>query len=626
MGQLILSAAGVPAAWLGDLARFRTLTGGVELAVAALLRSRHVREQHAAAEVVRALGLLGCANLVAEAARTDDATLAESAERCLLHLAERAAAMGTRQRLEEGARLLSAAVWRAADRLGPGRGRRARLALCLLEEAGIRPAGDPVLVRAWLTDESSAGLLGLRRLLKSVPLPCTAAAAWVWLARPTLASAAAARLIAGNGESPAREAAWRSTRFHLAFNPARAAAMARLVSDDGGLPRSLVLGAAEAASIPPGVRAGYARLLGLLPGSSRLRDAALGALIGDAEPAVRHAAVRSARTLPTHAGVLADLCFDADRRVARSAALAVWCRGAAGGTMQPLTRSADGVVRGLAEDAVAGDDPLNAEHPLGRLALRRMLAAADGCGHALLRHALTLSEGERCVRAARAVRLLDLAEPYRDALLAVLEEARASDDAWAERAGSAVLGALADAPGGEVDVAIGEALCSGSARVRAAAIDASVRRARRVRDAGAARALAERLAALRDDAAHRPRGSAARGLLVLGSVSLGTFGAEHLGERIVVSMVRDERPMHQAAGLWAAERLADRLAGHAPVMDAVGQLTRQVESKLDPIVAARCQRAAERLVIEVRGAWVRAKEPVAEATPQAVGGWRHERA
>lgn len=619
MAQLILSAARVPAAWLADLRRFRTLTPGVERAVAAMLRSRDVPGQQAAVEVVDALGLLGCAPLVAEAARSDDETLAEGAERCLLHLAERAAAMGLRQRRQEGARLLCEALWSAADRLGPGRGRRARLALCLLEEAGIRPAGDPARVRAWLTDESSAGLLGLRRLLKSVPVPCTAAAAWVWLARPTLASAAAARLIGGHDESPAHAAAWRSTRFHLALNPARAAAMGRLVSDDGGLPRSLVLGAADVAGMPTSARAGYARLLGLLPGSSRLRDAALGAIIGDAEPAVRHAAVRSAMTLPTHAGVLADLCFDTDRRVARSAALAVWCRGASGGTMQALTRSADGVVRGLAEDATACDDPLNAEHPLGRLALRRMLAAADGRGHVLLRHALTLSEGERCVRAARAVRLLDLAGTYREALLAVLEEACQSDDVWAERAGSAVLGALADVPGNEVDTAIGAALRCESARVRAAAIDASVRRARRERDAGAARALAECLAALRDDTAHRPRGSAARGLVVLGSLSMGTFGAEHLGERIVVSMLRDGRPMHQAAGLWAAERLAERLAGHAPVIDAVGQLTRQVESKLDPIVAARCQRAAERLVIEVRGAWVRAKEPASAEGLHAAG-------
>ncbi|MFN0012423.1 MAG: hypothetical protein ACKVS8_12360 [Phycisphaerales bacterium] len=633
--ELIRSAGHLHPSVTADLEGLRTLSGLVESAVAAVLRSDSAADRASAVDVVGRLGLLGSSLAVAASLDTADAHAADGAARCLLRLAERVGPMSRRARREEGASLLYGVLIEAAGHYDRHRQRHVLTALTLMEQAYVRCSPPRSLARqAWLTDESSGGLLALRRFLRSTPLPSTTAAAWVWLGRPTLAAASAVRLIEGSGDQPARDLAWRSLRFHLAASPARAAAMARLVSDDGGLPRTFVADSATLAGLPPPARSGYARLLGDMPGSSRLREAALGALVGDADAFVRHAAVRAACNINTRAGTLSDLCFDTDKRVARSAALALLARHESGtfgvdgegtGVQGPLaralgvlSRSPDAVVARAAGDALAREDPLNAEHPGARLHLRRLFQRADGRADALVRHALRLEEGDRCVRAARAVRLLDVAPRFLDSLLAVLAQARDRTDELAERAGSAVLGSLADVPGDAVACAVAGALQAPSPRLRAAAIDAFVRRVRRTRDRDECHTLSEALAALRADEAHRPRGSAARGLLVLGSLSLGTFGAEHLGERIVVSMLRDDRAMHAAAGLWAAERLADRLAGHGAVMDAVSLLTRQVESKLDPIVATRCQRAAQRLVLEVRGAWVRtdappANEPAMEA-------------
>ncbi len=619
--QLVWCAPLVPRPWLEELRGLRTLTARLDVAVADLLRSDATAARAAAIEVVGALVMPACAGHLVRAACGPDVDLAERAERALLHLAEQAGQMSRRTRRAEGAGLLAAALWQGVGEVpaAGSRGRRARLAMCVLVEAGIRPArGTGAAVPCWITDEAGPGLLGMRRVLKTSPLACVCAAAWRWLAVPTLAGAAALRLTGGAGEESAAHLAWRSLRFHLGLNPLRARGLARLVSDEGGLPVSFVPDARTLSIQSPAVRAGHARTLGMFTGAGRVREAALAALVADPFPTVRHAAARTALGMARGAGLLTDLCFDGDRRVARTAALGLWARG------EPLPARchelADPVVRDLAVHGLAGADPLAAEHPAGRLALRRQLASGDGA--TLLRRALVLEHGPDCVRAARAVRLVGCAGAFAPELLALLSAARAGSDGLAERAGSAALGALADVPTREAGTAIADAVRSPSARLRAAAIDASVRRARRMRDPGEAGALAEALAELRDDPAHRSRASAGRGLVSLGAMALGTVGAEHLGERIVVRMLRDDRDGHRAAGLWAAERMAARLAGHPAVMDAVGGLTRQMESKLDPIVAERSQRAAERLVIEVRGAWARAgagvgAEPVQEGSAAA---------
>jgi hypothetical protein len=153
---------------------------------------------------------------------------------------------------------------------------------------------------------------------------------------------------------------------------------------------------------------------------------------------------------------------------------------------------------------------------------------------------------------------------------------------------------------------------AGTARLRANAIDALTRHVRRLRGAVSSDVRAVLLDAAGEsregleDGEHRPRAAAARGLIIAGDMS-GDVTLMRAGTATVQAMLVDTRVMQRVAGAWCAERVAFRLASggnaHAALAETVGRLAGdEAESRA---VRGRAQRAAERLLSEVRSAWGR---------------------
>lgn len=472
-----------------------------------------------------------------------------------------------------------------ADRLGPG---RARLA------SELRSSDDHAGLRAALRRSDAA----VARLL----------ALW-WLADRAVAPAALERL--SRAESVAEHEAvlrsWhllvrasrrtRVRRMQMRTRPVAGAAdsRTRVVASGGVLPDGATLGRLSAAA-----RGGVAAFVEALNLDEATRSAALGGLVTDPEPSVRFAAARTAS-----ASDLPDYCLDPDPIVARTATL-LW---SAVGTPPSGPRPSDAArrrfagrlclsphrcVRLIAEADHDRLDPLDPDSASSRLAARRLLASNPDELVSILRGLLVQAGEAPRLRALGVVRRFGLHRRLADALLTLTAGGAGATD----REVATAVAALGDpsAPP-NVGEALRSCLSHPEARVRANAVEALARRARRDRTDSAqpkpALPAQVALVEFKGDGHHRVRANALRAMLVLGD---GHEAAIALGE-----MLRDERPGHRLAGVWLASRaltIDGRSAGARRWTELASQVVRMSRCEGDERVRRRAVVCAAR----VRGA------------------------
>ncbi|MCL4741859.1 MAG: hypothetical protein KJZ54_06600 [Phycisphaerales bacterium] len=469
-----------------------------------------------------------------------------------------------------------------ADRLGPG---RARLA------SELRSSDDHAGMRAALRRSDSAVA---RRL-----------ALW-WLADRAVAPVALERL--SRAESVAEhEAVLRS--WHLLARPARRGRVrrvqvrtravagvegsrTRVVSAGGVLPDGAGLGRLSAAA-----RVGVSAFVEALNLDEATRSAVLGPLVTDPEPSVRFAAARAAS-----ASDLPDYCLDPDPIVARTAALLWSAVGTPSSGPRPsdaarrrfagrLCLSPHGCVRLIAEADHDRLDPLDPDSASSRLAARRLLASNPDELVSMLRGLLVQASEAQRLRAIGVVRRFGLHRRLADALLTLAAGGAGATD----REVATAVAALGD-PGAPPNVAgaLNSCLSRPDARVRANAVEALAKRARRARTefAGHESVAREResLVEFKSDGHHRIRANALRAMLVLGD---GHEAAVELGE-----MLRDERPGHRLAGVWLASRaltIDGRSAGAKRWTELASEVVRLSRSESDERVRRRAVACAARV-------------------------------
>jgi len=413
----------------------------------------------------------------------------------------------------------------------------------------------------------------IRRAIRRSILPSAGAAAWTLMKFPGLVRACADRIA---GDENAAAAAARAG--HLAANPARAAGLSLLVTEKKTI--TPTLRGMLCAGLDERSRIGGVRLIEAMGVPSRELDATLGdgggcdgGGVADPAPAVRLAIVRALAANSARPTALLDLCFDQDARVAASAALAV------------LGQCERGMVADAQREKVVA---ALVRSPHARV---RALVAASLSETGVVPGAGAIrSGGPRMVEAQRLLVAHELAlksgAANRHIVLAGVVTA---------------IGTLSDAESAGVlvrHVTDWEA----DVRVRSNAIDALVRRGRRIQARGAGGSDGREdvlglLKPLRDAREHRVRACAARGLMVLGEPAAADRGCATL-----LSMLADGRAEHRAAGLWLAERMAATVAQRPEMVDAVIRSARE-PGALPDMSKHRPARTLGRVEGEVRAAW-----------------------
>jgi hypothetical protein len=321
----------------------------------------------------------------------------------------------------------------------------------------------------------------------------------------------------------------------------------------------------------------------------------------DPDPIVRHALLRS---LPLRS--LGDLCLDPDARVAGSAFLA-WSGAGhlsesrhATGTMDHV-RLVGALARSLHEGVrtLAAREHVEAQAPpagslVTRLQLRRRMRRGKEAAASYL--AAQILGGDSAVRhdTVMLVRRLDLVVRFEGELIEVAGSGVGADPGSpAARAAASAIASLGDLQGEAPSRVLLECLAARDARVRANAVEAMGRRARRRPMAGVS--LPRELTL---DEHHRVRGNAMRAMIAQAEPT----GELRAGEGLM-GMLSDGREMHRAAGAWAAG-CALRTAGRERLGDAYPLLLARVceMAQFDdsPAVRRRALLAAARAQTELR--------------------------
>lgn len=478
----------------------------------------------------------------------------------------------------------------------------------LLAEGPGRTGGEILGRLAGVMEVEQAGTAGMRAALRRGKGPFVRVRAWRWLAAGPVRVASIDRL-ARVGVDAEHEAVL--SAGYLVLRPVRARALrmikvrARGAEAAGGeaLPsmrvrerlgpvsRRWLIDFAGGMQAPEAVTAG-------------LRQAGL----TDPSPWVRWAHQRTATP-----GEQADYAFDADGRVARSAALA---RSPAGGRAwvrrplrrpdevrlrltESLARSPHEHVRSVARSDGRRMNPWLVDLGESRLAAREWLRADRAGFVAALRARVEGGdEGER-VATLRLVRLLRLGVTLETVLVDIAGGGRAGC-----RAAATAVAALGDLSTPGALVGVRAALGSGDERVRANAVEASLRRRPRGGDlADSDGVLYGSLIELKTDGHHRVRANALRGLIEGCGTGRGGRLLDPGGVDGLESMLGDGREMHRLAGLWLAERTLvaggrDRLGGS---WDAICRRVAAMAARdEEAAVRTRAQRCAKRLLAEIQ--------------------------
>ncbi|MFG0329378.1 MAG: HEAT repeat domain-containing protein [Phycisphaerales bacterium] len=509
-----------------------------------------------------------------EAARAsldhEDDRLARAAGEALVAIA-RVAAEGDTARISDAARArLDDAITDAADRYPDHRRREALVAAVWL-------ALDPgPRLRAWLEDAGHPSHLALRTALKSIRDDAFLRHAFEWLEVEPLAGQALTRLreFAVDPERlrPALE------RIHLATRP-----VARRRLRQAPLAKPGTVSMAPIDRLDADGRLAWLRWIDLTRNRPVERRSTLARYAADPDPVNRLAALR--RLLESEAGgdgadrALAAFAFDDDPTIARLAARRLLRGGERSdphGLLDALSRSNQSLVRDHADRARLTSD-LDAfwrrwvETPVeGRsLALRRAAEFWRVEGRAALmphlRAELTSAERDSVIAAIRFAERAELAASLELELLAA---AAGSDSRIAATAIRAIAGLDTSASRQLIEAALEH----GDPRARANAVEALARRG-------------EPLAASRGSALtaksqhHRVR---ANTIVALAKTD------PRAAARQLAALLKDDRPMHRVAGLWAVERLG--------ASECAAEVARIVARDFNLEVRRRAGRTARRLL------------------------------
>lgn len=444
-------------------------------------------------------------------------------------------------------------------RLPEHRRERILLAALLLLEPAIAKGSGPLA--RWLKDRDQSSHSFLRGLLRRDESPLSRLRAWQWLGTSAVSGAAMDRVasVKAFDEHEAVLSLW-----HLATNPARASKLRQheksLKADREGILPPVEM--YERLSVE--ARRGVAGLAGLMRMTAAKRDVACEPLLADSDPMTRHVATRSCSSR-----LLGDFCFDREEPIARSATMRLSVGGIQDAIGSPgaerlsnersrlrvLLRSPHYAVRLLAEQDLAclcDEQSLSAQ---SRIALRRAMSVDEGWVIERLRSMLTEDEETRLFALTMAGRL-GLSVRLRDPLLeSVRSMLRQPLEPGVPAKGLATaVSTLGELSGREPMELLSHAAASTDQRVRANAIDSMVVRMRNGMDDNAP-GLEGVLMDFKEDSWHRVRGSAVRGLNVLGAKKwkIDSNSNSVVGEQIL-RMLEDQRPMHRLAGAWVAHR------------------------------------------------------------------------
>ncbi len=426
-------------------------------------------------------------------------------------------------------------VLAALDQLSSGE-RRATLVslLCLASPERVRAN---VELAHWLNVADSPAHVAVKGFLRWTRLPLARQRSWEWITILGFANAATDRLSRSTCVED-HEAVL--SRSHLLLNPARAGKLGSLgIVRPGQLHRpqneasegSPWPGTAQLEALSRESRRGLARFLEHTKPPVATRDELLSAALCEPDAVARHAAVRAMSPR-----LVLEFALDADERVARCAALRASTLGDGVGAnadderlWMRLRRSGHGVVRAVAAQEIerfAGFSPSTSS---GMLWLRRRLTVDREGTIAMLRERLDVAGAESKAVVVAAIRRLGVQRE----LMTELTRTLSVPDA---RAAATAAAALGEAPAGELrdEGPLRASLGHSDPRVRANAAAALLKHV--PRDGS--------LIELKNDAHHRVRSTAIRGLLGAQVNAMGSLEA----------MLHDERAEHRLAGAWLSSR------------------------------------------------------------------------
>lgn len=346
-------------------------------------------------------------------------------------------------------------------------------------------------------------------------------------------------------------------------------------------------------SDPIEVRLGCVRLLRSRAGDPLSRRRVAAGAIADPDPRVRRSLVESAPP-----SVLADLCFETDARIARSATIrrseagleSPGSRAASEATrrlLTALTRSPHERVRHVARvdaERFGITHPHAGPTPLSALSLRRRVARGIPDALVPTREAILSDDPIASIAAIRLAKRAGQHHTLSPELVETVRRNAARSELAAHRVTATAIAALAGVSGSLPRRAIEIGLRHPDARVRANAVEA-VSRDR----ATAARAIEH----LKLDPNHRVRANVYREL----ARSSATEAAASDG---LLEMLATPSKLPQLAALWAIERAALELKpGAGPAWQAIAERVAKLAIDLDDArINARASRSAQLLGAE----------------------------
>lgn len=432
---------------------------------------------------------------------------------------------------------------------------------------------------AWLADDGHPAVLVLRSQMRKATDPVVAASAWRFITQRALRTSAAQRVLT---PLPGDSATWLMSRAFLIHNSIRRAALAEApAARAAGEPFNPSAEVIDGLDVP--ARIGSVHLAVGAPSSLRQRDQLLAGRLLDSAVVVRRAAVRCGAELALPPSCLGDYVFDPDARVARAAVAAVLA-GRGGCSTAETHRLALTLLR----------SPHAAVRDIARAAMTRAAMALGAAARAVTARLLT---GDDTADAARIVEVMRTGHATRYAAeLTSFITSALRDGATAPRTLSAAASALGQLPSKDVEPLLRQLLASPEPRVRASAVESMIRRARR--DAAPANIPAGVLIEALGDEHHRVRANAARGLMQLSATARQPQLAQH-ANRALLAMIRDARPLHQRAALWATAHIATTAADLHELLDAA----EQAKHSADEQVATAAAQTSQRLMDEFRRRW-----------------------
>lgn len=554
--------------------------------IGTLLTNQDPAARAAVARLAEVAGDSELADPAAELLRDADPGVCDAAERALLFLAlvasdpDNAALADHLTPADHAAAARARASWQPEDsarvRAAIGEAllamplhKREKLlhgALLAVEPATLRTSGP---IARWLHDREQSGHSFIRGLMRRDAAPLSRLRAWQWVGRTAISGACADRLVTAKtiDEHEAVLASW-----HLALSPSRMAALERRTpqiavgKNAARVVTALVPANEQIERLTIEARRGVAQIAIAL--AAKERDNACEPLLNDAEPLVRLAATQACTSR-----MLGDFCLDTNATVARSASLRRSIAATGEASRAPgaerleqeralarvLVRSPHAEVRAIARQDLELLCEATNTGTATRVALARALRTDRPWVVTRLAELIRSSARERTI-AIQLARRLGLASEIRPVLIETVRVLLGAGElaGGAARDLATATSALADVPDLQASQLLDQATASIDQRVRANAVDAMVQRVRSGVESQPA-AVAERLLELKDDAWHRVRGSAVRGLEVLTQVKLdGPVRTTQVAEQLL-RMLDDARPMHRLAGAWVADRT---LPGH----------------------------------------------------------------